>query len=67
MSICFRCHINLITEDIVVVAVVVVVVAVVVVVVVVCFVVFLARQPSLGQGLLVHDVSISHTTTQHIR
>ena len=26
-----------------------------------------ARQPPGGQGLLIHEVSISHTTTQHSR
>jgi hypothetical protein len=28
---------------------------------------FLARQPPLGQDLLIHEVSRSHTTTQHTR
>jgi hypothetical protein len=28
---------------------------------------FLARQSPLGQGLLIHEVSISHTTTHHSR
>jgi len=28
---------------------------------------FLAPQPPVGQGLLVHDVSKSHTTTHHSR
>jgi hypothetical protein len=28
---------------------------------------FLARQPSAGQGLLIHEVSRSHTTTHHSR
>ena len=28
---------------------------------------FLARQPPLGQGLLIHEVSRSHTTTHHSR
>ena len=28
---------------------------------------FLARQPPVGQGLLIHEVSISHTTTHHSR
>jgi hypothetical protein len=28
---------------------------------------FLARQPSMGQGLLIHDVYISHTKTHHTR
>ena len=28
---------------------------------------FLARQPQLGQGLLIHEVSRSHTTAHHIR
>ena len=26
---------------------------------------FLARQPAVGQGLLIHEVSRSHTTTNH--
>ena len=26
---------------------------------------FLAQQPPVGQGLLIHEVSISHTTTHH--
>jgi len=36
----------------------------------VCFLIiyfFLARQPSVGQGLLIHEVSGSHTTTHHSR
>jgi len=28
---------------------------------------FLARQPKLGQGLLIYEVSRSHTTTHHSR
>jgi hypothetical protein len=28
---------------------------------------YLARQPPVGQGLLIHEVSRSHTTTHHIR
>ena len=28
---------------------------------------FLAQQPQLGQGLLIHEVSRSHTTTHHSR
>jgi len=28
---------------------------------------FLARQPPVGQGLIIHEVSRSHTTTQHSR
>ena len=28
---------------------------------------FLARQPPVGQGLLIHEVSRSHTTTHHSR
>jgi len=28
---------------------------------------FLARHPSVGQGLLIHEVSRSHTTTLHGR
>ena len=28
---------------------------------------FLTRQPPVGHGLLIHEVSRSHTTTQHIR
>jgi hypothetical protein len=28
---------------------------------------FLARQPSVGQGLFIHEVSESHTTTRHTR
>jgi len=28
---------------------------------------FWARQPPLGQGLLIHEVSRSHTTTDHSR
>jgi len=28
---------------------------------------FLAQQPPVGQGLFIHEVSISHTTTQHSR
>ena len=28
---------------------------------------FLARQPTVGQGLLIHEVSRSHTTTHHTR
>ena len=28
---------------------------------------FLARQPPMGQGLLIHEVSRSHTTTHHSR
>ena len=31
------------------------------------FCLFLARQPSVGQGLLILEVSISHTTTHHRR
>ena len=31
------------------------------------FVFFLARQPPVGQGLLIHEVSRSHTTTHHNR
>ena len=26
---------------------------------------FLAQQPTRGQGLMIHDVSRSHTTTEH--
>jgi len=26
---------------------------------------FMARQPPVGQGLFIHQVSISHTTTHH--
>jgi len=26
---------------------------------------FVARQPPMGQGLLIHEVSRSHTTTHH--
>jgi hypothetical protein len=33
----------------------------------VLFCLFLAPQPPLGQGLLIHDVSVSYTTTQHSR
>ena len=29
--------------------------------------VFLVRQPPVGRGLLIHEVSISHTTTHHSR
>jgi len=29
------------------------------------FVCFLARQPPIGQGLLIHEVSRSHTTTHY--
>jgi len=29
--------------------------------------VFLARQPKVGQGLLIYEVSRSHTTTHHSR
>jgi len=28
---------------------------------------FLARQPPVGQGLLIHEVSRSHSTTHHSR
>jgi len=28
---------------------------------------YLAQQPPMGQGLLIHEVSRSHTTTQHSR
>jgi len=28
---------------------------------------FLARQPTVGQDLLIHEVSRSHTTTHHSR
>jgi len=28
---------------------------------------FLTQQPPLGQGLLIHEVSRSHTTTEHSR
>ena len=28
---------------------------------------FMARQPPVGQGLLIHEVSRSHTTTDHSR
>jgi len=28
---------------------------------------FFARQPPVGQGLLIHEVSRSHTTTHHSR
>jgi len=28
---------------------------------------FLAQQPTVGQGLLIHEVSRSHTTTHHSR
>jgi len=28
---------------------------------------FLTRQPPVGQGLLIHEVSISHTAKQHSR
>jgi len=28
---------------------------------------FLAQEPLLGQGLLIHEVSSSHTTTRHSR
>jgi len=28
---------------------------------------FLAQQPPVSQGLLIHEVSRSHTTTRHIR
>ena len=31
----------------------------------VCF--FMAQKPPVGQGLLIHEVSMSHTTTRHIR
>jgi hypothetical protein len=31
------------------------------------FVVYLAQQPPLGQGLLIHEVSRSHSTTHHSR
>jgi len=31
----------------------------------VCF--FFARQPPVGQGLIIHEVSRSHTTTHHTR
>jgi len=31
------------------------------------FVLFLAQQPQVGQGLLIHEVSRSHTTTHHSR
>jgi len=27
----------------------------------------MAQQPPMGQGLLIHEVSISHTTTHHSR
>jgi len=27
----------------------------------------LAQQPPVGQGLIIHEVSRSHTTTHHIR
>ena len=34
----------------------------------VCFVcLYVARQPPVGQGLLIHEVSRSHTTTHHSR
>jgi len=33
----------------------------------VCLFFFLARQPPMVQGLLIHEVSISHTTTLHSR
>jgi len=29
--------------------------------------IILVHQPLVGQGLLIHEVSISHTTAQHIR
>jgi len=28
---------------------------------------YLAQQPPLGQGVLIHEVSLSHTTTHHIQ
>ena len=31
------------------------------------YVIYLARQPPVGHGLLIHEVSKSHTTTHHIR
>jgi hypothetical protein len=31
------------------------------------FLFFLARQPPVGQGLLIHEVSRSHSTTHHSR
>ena len=31
------------------------------------FICFLARQPQVGQGLVIHEVSRSHTTTHHSR
>ena len=33
----------------------------------VVFLSFLAQQPPVGHGLLIHEVSRSHTTTQHSR
>jgi len=33
----------------------------------VTFCLFLARQPPVGYGLLIHEVSKSHTTTHHSR
>ena len=30
-----------------------------------CLFLYLARQPPVGQGLLIHEVSSSHTTTLH--
>jgi hypothetical protein len=38
-----------------------------VVVVVVIVVLFLARQPPVGQALVIHEISWSHTTTHHFR
>jgi len=32
-----------------------------------CYCLFLARQPQVGQGLLIDEVSRSHTTTHHSR
>ena len=32
-----------------------------------CYVMLLAHQPPVGQGLLIHEVSRSHTTTHHSR
>jgi len=32
-----------------------------------CFFLFLAEQPITGYGLLIHEVSRSHTTTRHSR
>ena len=44
-----------------------IVIIIIIIIIIVIIIMFLAQQPPVGQGLLIHEVSRSHTTTHQSR